>query len=75
MKFCQYAKEDLLNIWYVPEHLKTQEMCNEAVQMDPWALRYVPDHFVTQEMCNEAVEKSLRPKRCTIEQWKIVFGP
>ena len=40
----------------VPEHLKTQEVCNEAVQSDPGTLKYVPDHLKTQEMCNEAVQ-------------------
>ena len=57
LKLCQYVK-DLLNIWYVPDQYKTQEMCNEVVEKSPYALSYVPDHFVTQEMCNEAVEKS-----------------
>ena len=38
-----------------PEHLKTQEMCNEAVQMEPYSLAFVPDHFKTQGMCNKAV--------------------
>ena len=45
--------------WFkeVPEHLKTQEMCNKAVEKGPsWMLEYVPDHFVTQEMCNKAVQ-------------------
>ena len=32
----------------VPEHLKTQEMCNEAVEVDPWQLYDVP------EMCDKA---------------------
>ena len=42
----QYVK-DLLNILNVPDHFVTQEMCNEAVQRDPWALRYVPDQYKT----------------------------
>ena len=37
------------------EHLKTQEMCNEPVQMEPCSLAFVPDHFKMQEMCNRAV--------------------
>ena len=56
MKLCQYVK-DLLNIWHVPDYFVTQEMCNEAVEKSPWALRFVPDHFVTQKMCNRAVQK------------------
>ena len=41
---------------HVPDQYKTQEMCNEAVQRDPWILEYVPDQFVTQKMCNETVK-------------------
>ena len=40
----------------VPGHLKTQEMCNEVVQMKPYSLAYVPDHFKTQKMCERTVE-------------------
>ena len=38
-----------------PEHLKTQEICNEAVQMEPCTMTFVPDHFKTHDMCNKAV--------------------
>ena len=34
----------------------TQEMCNEVVHIEPYALEFIPDHFKTQKMCNEAVE-------------------
>ena len=34
---------------YVPDHFKTQEMCNEAAEEEPSSLRYVPDYFVTQQ--------------------------
>ena len=37
----------------VPEHLKTQEMCNEAVEVDPWQLYNVP------AMCDKAVRDYL----------------
>ena len=36
----------------VPDHLKMQEMYNEAVHIEPLSLTYVPDRFKTQEMCN-----------------------
>ena len=39
----------------IPDHLKTQEMCDEAVCIESYPLEVVPDHFKTQEMCNEAV--------------------
>ena len=41
-----------------PEHLKTQEMCIEAVAGFSCALKYVPDHFKTQEMCSQAVSNN-----------------
>ena len=41
-----------------PEHLKTQEMCNETVAQFSCALRYVPDHLKTQEMYSHAVSNS-----------------
>ena len=41
----------------VPDYLKTQEMCNEAVRREPYALGYVPDCFKAHEICNEAVRR------------------
>ena len=41
---------------YVPDHLKTQEMCNKVINKNVLNLVYVPDWFITQEMCNKAVE-------------------
>ena len=32
-----------------PDHFKTQEMRNNAVEKEPYSLQYVPDYFVTQE--------------------------
>ena len=43
----------------IPDHLKTQEMRDEAVHIKPLSLAYVPDCFKTQEMCNEAVRNKL----------------
>ena len=37
----------------IPNHLKTQEMCDEAVCMEPDSLAYVPDHLKTQETYKE----------------------
>ena len=39
----------------IPDHLKTQEMCNEAVRINSLSLAYVPNHFKTQGTCNEVV--------------------
>ena len=40
--------------WYVPDNLKYQGMCINAVK-DPLQLRDVSDYFKTQELCNKAV--------------------
>ena len=39
----------------IPDHLKTQEVCDEAVRTESLSLAYVIDCFKTQEMCNKAV--------------------
>ena len=39
----------------VPESFKTEEMCNQDVEVDPWQLDDVPEHFKTQEMCDDVV--------------------
>ena len=46
-----------------PDDLKTQEMCNEAIEKASWLLYDVPVHIRTYEMCNTAVEKCLHPLR------------
>ena len=40
----------------VPDHLIKQEMCNKAVEEDPWQLGDFPDHLKTQGMCEKSVE-------------------
>ena len=37
----------------IPDHLRTQEMCNEALHIDSYSLLYVPDQYETQQMSNE----------------------
>ena len=32
-----------------------QEMCNDAVRIEPQSLAFVPDHFKVQSVCNDAV--------------------
>ena len=41
----------------IPGHLKTQDMCNDAVHIEPGSLEFVPDHFKTEEPCNEEVHR------------------
>ena len=50
----------------VPDRFKTQEMCINAVEVDPCHLHDVPDHFKTQEMCDKAVEK---------DPWSLKYVP
>ena len=37
---------------FVPEKFKTQDMCDKAVDEDPFCLEYVHDRFKSQEMCS-----------------------
>ena len=39
----------------IRDHLKTQEMCNQEMRINPLSLEYVPDRFKAREICNEAV--------------------
>ena len=36
---------------YVPDYLKTEKMCERAVEEDSWPLVYVPDCFKRKDMC------------------------
>ena len=40
----------------VPDHLKTQEVCNKMVEGDPWLLGDSPDHLKARGMCEKVVE-------------------
>ena len=42
---------------YISDHLKTQGMCEKAIEKDLPGLNYVPDHLKTRGMCERAVEK------------------
>ena len=46
-----------MDIREIPDHLKTQEMCDEAARMERYSLEVVPDRFKTQDMCSEAVRR------------------
>ena len=49
---------EIISVWIreIPDNLKTQEMCNEAMCISPYSLAFVPDCFETQEMCDKIVE-------------------
>ena len=40
-----------LELYNVPDHLKMQKMCNEAVKKGVWQLYNVSDRLETTEMC------------------------
>ena len=64
-------------LFFISDHLKTQEMCNEEVDIEPRLLALVPDHLKTEEICNKAVRRKLYTLRyvpdwfVTQEQLKI----
>ena len=41
---------------FIPDHLKTQEMCNKAMRTMPNVFQLIPFHFKTQGMCTKAIE-------------------
>ena len=41
---------------YVPEELKTPELCELAVTSNGWALQYVPDELITPRLCYVAIK-------------------
>ena len=45
-------------IMEMPDHLKTQDICNEAMCINPLSLPHVPDHLQTQELCDAAVREN-----------------
>jgi hypothetical protein len=51
---------------YVPEGVKTPELCLEAVKGNGGALEYVPEGLKTPELCFEAVKRAL---------WALQFVP
>ena len=60
---------------FVPDHFKTQEMCNNAVREGTYSLRFVPDHLKTQEMCDNAVDIEPRPLAFAPERFKRFMDP
>ena len=40
---------------FIPDHLKTETLCNHAIKKLPYLLRYVPDQYEPQQMYDEAI--------------------
>ena len=55
----KYVRMGLTTQIHVPDHFKTQEMCEKSVEKDPWWLFNVPNRFKTDRMCEKAVQKNL----------------
>ena len=47
--------QNLEMLKFVPDHLKTKEMCKHAVEKLPFVIRYVPDQYKTQQMYDKAI--------------------
>ena len=50
------VKKYPLLLEYIPDHLKTQGMCDDAVSKGSYNLKYVPGHLKTEKMCKKAFE-------------------
>ena len=55
-RICVKELLKMKTLQYVLDHLKTQEMCNEAVGIDPWSLYDVPYQLKKEKMCDKAVK-------------------
>ena len=40
---------------FVPDHLRTKQMCKHALKRLPLGIRYVPDKYRSQQMCHKAI--------------------
>ena len=63
-KLIEAVKNDGLALEYVPEKLKTPEICSEAVKNYGIALRYVQEEPRTPE-------KWMESEKTNVEDWKI----
>ena len=44
-------------LFFIPDNIKTQKMCERVVEDEPRSLALVPDRLKTQEICNKTVRK------------------
>ena len=49
---------EIIPVWEreIPDNLKTQEMCNKTMRIEPYSLAFVSDCFKTQEMYDKIIE-------------------
>ena len=55
----------------VPRHLKTQEMCEEALLVESRSLAFVPNHFKTEGLCYIAVRRDQYALDCMPDNLKM----
>ena len=54
---CNHAVRNNPAVFFlVPDRFKTQELCINALEVDPWQLNDIPDYFKTQNMCDKAIK-------------------
>ena len=63
------VKEDGAALRYVPDELKTAELCLEAVKRNQWAIQYVPEELKTEEIMEKVTIRKLTEE----EKQKIIF--
>ena len=57
---------------FVPEHLKSPELCNIAVNDGNWVLGFVPEELRTKKLCEIAVEKNGWQLQHVPEEFKTI---
>ena len=55
----------------VPRHLKTQEMCEEAVWIEPQYLSFIPNRFKSEGLCIKAVRRNPFALGCVPDNLKM----
>ncbi len=50
-KYSIAVNQDGMVLESVPKHLRTPQLCMDAVKNDGWALEFVPENIKTEEMC------------------------
>ena len=55
----------------VPDHFKTEEICNDIMRINPAAIFLIPKRFRTKEMCEKAVEEDSRIMRYVLINLKL----
>ena len=52
-----FESVDSMMFMDIPDHLKTQRLCNKATEENLEMLEAIPDRYKTHEMCERAVKK------------------